>query len=431
MSKVVICTPIARAPQPDFMASLMGLMSVCSGKDVSWVNVVGHANTPRARNVLAKKALDLGADELVWIDDDIGFSPEAFGLLFDVPDDVRVVAGMPQRRTGQEELSFCGCVDREPGRNGRLLTGHAATAFLRVGASVLRELEPKVGKFQHKELETAENPEGWCPAWFHYEIGPTPNGDMVGYTGEDFWFSGLCRDNGIDVWLDPSIQLRHWHTLPLGECYGDHVEMAPENRISLREMVYGDRDPYRTGSAALALDLQGWRSDHPLLNERAAGASRVAEIGVWRGGSVAAMAKASPDAEILAVDTFRGSAEHFVRNKLPVAGLEAHFKSNMRHLGLTDRVTPLVMDSVNAAHVCAQKGVRFDLIHIDGGHDEASVVTDLVHWSGLLTDTGVIVMDDVQAGWPGVDAGIERFLRDNPDWKLTKVEDGKGLFERV
>ena len=80
--KVVLMTPIARAPVPAFVDSIMRVVGSHQGVDIQWVNAVGHANTPRVRNVLCHQGLALDADDLIWIDDDISFEPDAlFQLL--------------------------------------------------------------------------------------------------------------------------------------------------------------------------------------------------------------------------------------------------------------------------------------------------------------------------------------------------------------
>jgi hypothetical protein len=179
---------------------------------VSWLHCVGHANLARARNYLVREARERGAQAIVFIDSDIGWDAEAFGALFDCHEDVRVLAGCPQRR--DDKLGFCGIPDTPVMRKaGRLVSGHAATAFLRVDASVFDELEPKVPSYEYQGER--------YPAFFQVGIR---DGEML---DEDVWFSRLCRDNGIEVWLDPSIQLRHWHSRPLTGRMADHIRFTP------------------------------------------------------------------------------------------------------------------------------------------------------------------------------------------------------------
>lgn len=203
-----ICTPIFRTVEPDFLVSLHETMKA-GGPEVKWLEVTGHANLARARNYLVREARNRGAEAIVFIDADLGWDVNAFGALFDTPEDARVVAGCPQRRDGS---GFCGTPDTPHRRHGdRLLSGQAATAFLRVECSVFDELEGRVPSYRYQGND--------YPAFFRIEI---ENGEML---DEDISFSRTCRRNGIDVWLDPTIQLRHWQSQPMAARMVDHIQI--------------------------------------------------------------------------------------------------------------------------------------------------------------------------------------------------------------
>lgn len=214
--RIAITTPAARYIEADFTASLLRTVAAAPAS-VSWLHVVGHANLPRARNVLVAQALKLGFDDIVFIDADIGWEPEAFTKLFDVPEEVSIVAGAPQRRQS-DDLSFCAAIPPKTRVESDLVSGFAATAFLRVKAHVFRELAPYVEAFDYRGME--------CRAFFNYELAKNPVSDTVGFVGEDYYFSTLARKHGIAVWIDPTIALRHWHTEPMTEMMVDHIEIG-------------------------------------------------------------------------------------------------------------------------------------------------------------------------------------------------------------
>lgn len=154
------------------------------------------------------------------------------------------------------------------------------------------------------------------------------------------------------------------------------------------------------------------------------------EVGVWKGAGVFDMALSSAwDAQILAVDTFRGSAEHWLKDKWVGYArsnqLYRQFLSNMMHMELHDTVTPLPLDSINAAHVCAAKGLIFDVTHIDGGHDYEAVMLDLRHWCGL---SKVMVIDDYCDDWPDVVRAVDAFCDATP-WFIADSLNGKCRLE--
>lgn len=209
--KISILTPIGRQPAPMFMESVLRLVGSVLGVELEFTHVDGHANTPRVRNILAYKAWASGADSVCFIDDDIEFGVEAFERLYS--HDAPVVAGAPQRR-GSEQ--FCCSIGDEPARRGELISGRAATAFMRIDRPVLDRLAKEVECFAYEGVGDQ------IPAWFNYKIAPL-RGGLNGFVGEDYYFSDLCKDSGIPVWIDPHIRLKHWQYAPLEGCLADHL----------------------------------------------------------------------------------------------------------------------------------------------------------------------------------------------------------------
>ena len=115
--------------------------------------------------------------------------------------------------------------------------------------------------------------------------------------------------------------------------------------------------------------------------------SIVIEIGSWMGRSTRFLAERCD--LVIAIDHWRGSAEHQVPHgeKLPM--LFDQFLSNCEPL--RDKILPLRMASADAAQMPLPKA---DLIFIDGDHSEAAVAADIQHYYGFLSDTGVMCGDD-------------------------------------
>lgn len=222
----VILTPVARAPRPEFVTSLIKTLGAFP--DTQWLHVVGHANTPRVRNLLAHWALTkTDATDIVFVDDDIAWEPEAFARL--LSHDVDVVAGAPQRRSNDQ--TFCGRLD-DAGvqkRHGELVSGQAATAFMRITRSAFDALAPTRRKFDYNDSVGVS-------AYFDYDIYQGPSG-QTSYVGEDFWFCDECRKNGIDVWIDPHIRLKHFHTLGLDLCMADVMKEISHDEPASVDLV--------------------------------------------------------------------------------------------------------------------------------------------------------------------------------------------------
>jgi hypothetical protein len=162
----------------------------------------------------------------------------------------------------------------------------------------------------------------------------------------------------------------------------------------------------------------------------------IVEVGVWKGGSTLFMANAlrklQLDAVVISVDTWLGSVEHWENDKW-FASLQMragypqlyyNFAANVIQAGLQDYVVPLPLDSVNARELISLKGIACDMLHIDAGHDYASVKTDFAQWWPVLRKGGLYVGDDYHPRWPGVIKATDEFLKAHPHSEF-KSEPGK------
>ena len=198
---------------------------------------------------------------------------------------------------------------------------------------------------------------------------------------------------------------------------------------ALVRLLYRDLgSPFRGFPAGLyARDGQGWNSDHPFLARtvRETRPRLVVEVGVWKGASTITLARALRDAgvdgAVLAVDTWLGSPEHWIKpNIFPdlhhVHGypqLYRTFLANVAGAGVAPWVVPLPIDSGGAAGILRHHELRPDMVHVDAGHDYASVAADLARWWDRLAPGGWIVADDYDpegAVWPPVRAAVDDFL---------------------
>jgi hypothetical protein len=146
--------------------------------------------------------------------------------------------------------------------------------------------------------------------------------------------------------------------------------------------------------ATVPVDTQGWGSTHPYLRDKTPHEGRyvIVEVGVWKGASSIHMAEALRDRNVdgcvIAVDTWLGSADHWAADgwwselgmQFGYPSLQRKFMRNVLEARLSDYIVPLPLDSINASSVIFNFGIRPDIVHIDGGHEYASVRSDLVAW---------------------------------------------------
>lgn len=138
----------------------------------------------------------------------------------------------------------------------------------------------------------------------------------------------------------------------------------------------------------------------------------IVEVGSWLGKSTIDLARAlPPEGKIYAVDHWEGSAEHQIGNSawhpsLPY--LYEQFLSNIIHSGLTEKVVPIKMDSLEAARSLT---VQPDLIYIDANHETEAVYRDLCAWYPFVKGRGILCGDDWC--WPSVRSAVVRFAAEN------------------
>jgi hypothetical protein len=165
--------------------------------------------------------------------------------------------------------------------------------------------------------------------------------------------------------------------------------------ICITGFLYGDMpEPYRS-VVLLPYDGHGWFGNADPLGEilESKKPNVVIEVGSWLGCSTRFIASNIPEGAVLyAIDTWKGTpgeSVHMQDPRLPC--LFQIFLSNVIHAGLTDKIIPVRMDSVEAS-----RGLRIkaDLIYLDGAHDTESVTRDIEAWLPHLNEGGIMCGDD-------------------------------------
>lgn len=137
----------------------------------------------------------------------------------------------------------------------------------------------------------------------------------------------------------------------------------------------------------------------------------VIEVGSWLGSSTRHIAKCLPDDGVIyAVDHWRGSEEHQPAQSCWIPQLPQlyeYFLSNVIHEGLTAKIIPLRINSLDAAQSLS---VQADIVYIDASHDTESVYRDLKAWFPHVKSGGILCGDDW--GYPPIVAAVERFAKE-------------------
>lgn len=190
-----------------------------------------------------------------------------------------------------------------------------------------------------------------------------------------------------------------------------------------------------TVAAELGLkpNLLGWKnSTSPVLAEFAAGAKTIVEVGSLLGASVAWMAKANPEAMFYCIDTWIDPgfpvAGPIQRDRFGAQMLYEQFLTNILAEGIENRVSPIRMTSTLGLKALARAEVKADMVYVDGGHDYSEAYVDLVYCLPILAPGGVIIADDVNDDFPGVEQACRLFAEQ--EGFAMEIRDQKAILMR-
>lgn len=178
-----------------------------AGYEEAYVQEVGCPYISHARATMTRKALDVGADIIVYIDYDLSFRPEDLLNLIRTEGDV--VAGTYRYKKDEEE--YMGCHKVNPDNTPRLTIDNMAiqatripAGFLKITRNTIRRIMKAYPELIYGDLERPSID------LFHHGAH-----DGVWY-GEDMAFSRRWTDIGGEIILVPDLSLDHHKKLPDG-----------------------------------------------------------------------------------------------------------------------------------------------------------------------------------------------------------------------
>ena len=177
----------------------------------------------------------------------------------------------------------------------------------------------------------------------------------------------------------------------------------------IRKILFREHDPY-ANLELREFDPFTWEQHPEIFTDifNTLKPTKILEIGSFLGGSARIMAKhvkaMGIDAEVVCVDTWLGSFEHWdgtagkvhFQNGRPV--LYHQFLSNVVHADLQDIITPFPIDSTNAFIFLNNIGYVPDFVYVDGAHDYASAGLDMMNAGKIVRVGGVVLVDDFHHG---------------------------------
>ncbi len=139
-----------------------------------------------------------------------------------------------------------------------------------------------------------------------------------------------------------------------------------------------------------------WFHDQDLIAEtmekfRVPTDGSIVEVGSWMGDSAAWFASKVPSGTVYCVDTWRGPID-VGENHSILSNLYQQFLSNIANRGLTERILPVRMKSVEAA-MCLD--VQADMVFLDADHSAVGCYEDILLWAPKVKPGGLLCGDDM------------------------------------
>ena len=138
----------------------------------------------------------------------------------------------------------------------------------------------------------------------------------------------------------------------------------------------------------------------------------ILEIGSYHGRSTVVLAAhLAPGERLLVCDAFESETSDHYGNR-PTA---EKVRANVARIAGRAAADALDIYEGLSTSLTLPPDRRLRFAHVDGGHDEETVLHDIRLAYGHLVDGGVLALDDFQhPRWPGVSAGIERARAELP-----------------
>ena len=199
--KVVLCIPTLTRPYKQTLSSIEGSVPAldAAGYDHYMVTEIGNPYISGARASMLRKALDIKADIIVFIDHDLSWEPSDLVKLIAAEGDV--VAGL-YRFKYDDKVEYMGVLDDLNGmpqvrNDGCIKADRVPAGFLKITRNAVNRFMKAYPELMYGE---ACNP----------SIDIFNHGAYKGaFWGEDYAFSRNWVALGGDIWIVPDLNLTH------------------------------------------------------------------------------------------------------------------------------------------------------------------------------------------------------------------------------
>lgn len=233
---VLICTPVARNPVWQYTASLASTLLFLQeqGVRVSFQFVVGSSVICKARNELCAHFLMSDFTDLLFIDDDMQWSPT--DVLRLLGSDKPLIGGVGRMRVQKPNSDPAVWCWRPRHENRRLVQDDMGAvealgfgaAFMLINRRVFADMVEA-----HPEWKRPGAPDWPDQLRAHYfEFFRQNEEGAEGEMSEDYVFCNRWRALGGSAWIDPTIRLGHVGSWNFEGCVGETLVAADDNGAS-------------------------------------------------------------------------------------------------------------------------------------------------------------------------------------------------------
>lgn len=206
--KVVFCTPSLGGPTKPYIAALEQSIPLitAAGWQEGYAQEVANAYISGARATMLRKAINAGADVIVFLDYDVAWNPPDLLRLIQTPGDV--VAGTYRYKEDEEKYMGFVSID-EAGQPTYRADGCIKADF--VPAGFLKVTRQAINRFMlaYPDLVYGE------PCLPHVDL--FNHGAIEGiWFGEDYAFCLRWREIDGEIWIIPDLEIDHYARTPEG-----------------------------------------------------------------------------------------------------------------------------------------------------------------------------------------------------------------------
>lgn len=199
--KVVFCTPFLYKPTAPFLRALEGCLPAieAQGWEHGLSQFGGNPYISNARSEMTRKAIDAGADVVMYLDYDVSWKPEDMVRILSTKE--LVVAGTYRFKKDEEEYMGGIIPDQfnqiQVNSEGCIKSDRAPAGFLKVNRDALSIFAKK-----HPHLLYGDPLNPYLDLFNHGAIDGT-------WWGEDYAFCKRWLETENDLWICPDIDVDH------------------------------------------------------------------------------------------------------------------------------------------------------------------------------------------------------------------------------